>query len=271
LLWTGDAAPYTMEWDTTGITGTFTLVAEAVDGAGNMTRVSKSFVVDNTPPTVAFTAPAAGATLTGQVQVSATASDAHTGIRFIRYSLENGSMYYALGRLPTTKSIESHAPSYALNANTMLVPNGTYDLVAEVSDRAGNIARTSRPVTVTNLVRVAIKDPTPGQYVAGTMSASADASSTTGLAIARVEFSHNFGPPIIDTTPPYAAAINVQGCWSGTSFYPNYLTVKAVDTAGNSATVGVEVTLRTGRPCPNGGGGGLPTLPGLTGGPLMPE
>src|SRR5439155_25113533 len=75
-------APYSMSWNTTlSANGSHTVTAVARDAAGN-TATSAAVIVtvtnpmpDTTPPTVAITAPAAGATVAGTVTVSARATD----------------------------------------------------------------------------------------------------------------------------------------------------------------------------------------------------
>src|SRR5207302_1993482 len=72
------AAPYSISWNSTlAANGVRTLTAVARDAAGNSATspaVSVS-VGDTTPPTVSMTAPAAGATVSGTVTVSASAID----------------------------------------------------------------------------------------------------------------------------------------------------------------------------------------------------
>src|SRR5206468_507702 len=74
-------APYSVAWDTTAAAnGTHTLAARARDAAGNTATaaavtVTVNNVPDTTPPAVSVTAPADGATVSGAVTVSATASD----------------------------------------------------------------------------------------------------------------------------------------------------------------------------------------------------
>jgi glucose/arabinose dehydrogenase/PKD repeat protein len=100
---------------------------------------------DTTPPVVAMTAPAAGATVTGNVTVSADASD-NIGVVGVQFLL-NGA---ALGAEDTS------APySIAWNSNT--VSNGSYQVSARVRDAAGNLATSpARTVTVNNTTGVGL-------------------------------------------------------------------------------------------------------------------
>ena len=64
--------PYSASWNTTGLSGAQVLTAQATDAAGNATLSAPVTVnVDNAPPTISITAPAASATVSGTVAVSA--------------------------------------------------------------------------------------------------------------------------------------------------------------------------------------------------------
>src|SRR5439155_6787768 len=69
--------PYAVSWSTTTASnGVHTLTAVARDAAGNTaTSAAVSVTVDNVPPTVSISAPAAGATVAGTITLSASATD----------------------------------------------------------------------------------------------------------------------------------------------------------------------------------------------------
>jgi Big-like domain-containing protein len=90
---------------------------------------------DNTPPTVRITSPASGATVSGTITVTATASD-NRGVAGVQFFLDG-----ALGADDTT------AP-YSISWNTATAGNGSHTLTAVARDAAGN-RTTSDPVTVT--------------------------------------------------------------------------------------------------------------------------
>ena len=83
-------SPYSVSWNTTGVAdGAHTLSARARDAAGNLgtaanVPVTVANAPDSVPPTVSITAPAAGATQSGTVTVTANASDnvAVAGVTF---------------------------------------------------------------------------------------------------------------------------------------------------------------------------------------------
>src|SRR6185503_15373961 len=84
-------APYGLTWSSTGVVdGAYQLSARARDAAGNqataaaVTVTVRNTVADTTPPSVTITAPAAGATVSGNVPVSANASD-NTGVIGVQF------------------------------------------------------------------------------------------------------------------------------------------------------------------------------------------
>ena len=89
--------------------------------------------VDTTAPTVSVTAPANGATVSGTVTLTATASD-NVGVAGVQFLVDGASR---LGSEDTT------AP-YGVSWNTTTVANGTHTLTAVARDAAGN-TNTSTP------------------------------------------------------------------------------------------------------------------------------
>ncbi|MBN1206277.1 MAG: S8 family serine peptidase [Myxococcaceae bacterium] len=90
---------------------------------------------DTTKPTTSITAPAAGATLSGTVTVSASASD-NVGVSKVEF--------YAGSTLLGTDTSSPYSSSW----NTSAVTNGSYSLTSKAYDAAGNVA-TSAAVSVT--------------------------------------------------------------------------------------------------------------------------
>jgi hypothetical protein len=100
---------------------------------------STNSTTDTTPPTVSITAPAANATVSGTVTVSATASD-NVGVTSVQFLLDGANLGSALATAP-----------YSLSWDTTTASNGTHALSAQASDAAGNVGTaTSVSVTVSN-------------------------------------------------------------------------------------------------------------------------
>jgi poly(hydroxyalkanoate) depolymerase family esterase len=134
---------------------------------------------DTTPPTVNVTAPAHGATVSGTVTVTASASDA-VGVTRVEF--------YVDGSLAGSDS----AAPYELAWNTTGVANGTHALSARAFDAAGNSATDAdTSVTVSNSGTT----PTTVSFTSiaaddGYIKANADGSvpalgTLTGLALGR--------------------------------------------------------------------------------------
>jgi hypothetical protein len=224
-------APYSTTWNTTASTaGSHALTARAVDTSGNSgTSAAITARVDNTAPTAAITSPAAGSTVSGTVTVTANASDAN-GVTSVQFLLDG----QPLGSADTT------AP-YSTTWNTTTSAAGSHALTAQAVDAAGN-SGTSAPTNVTisgAAPVVALTSPAAGALVSGTVTVTATASDSSGIA--SVQFlldGQPLGSP--DTTAPYSTAWNTTTSTAG----PHALTARAVDatgTPGTSAPVNVTV------------------------------
>jgi hypothetical protein len=93
---------------------------------------------DTQPPTVSVTAPASGATLTGTVSVTASASD-NVGVTKVEFYLDGA-----------LKSTDTTSP-YAWSFDTTTTANGSHSLTAKAYDAALNVGTSAAvPVTVSN-------------------------------------------------------------------------------------------------------------------------
>ena len=250
-------APYSLSWNTANVSnGAHQLSAMAWDTSGNSaTSVPVSVTVSNapppdtTPPTVAMTAPANGATVSGNVTVSANASD-NVGVVGVQFQLDGANL-----------GAEVTIAPYSITWNSTAVSNGSHALTAIARDAAGN-KTTATPVSVTvsngpppdtTPPTVSITAPANGATVSGSVTVSANASDN--VAVAGVQFELN-GSPLgaEDTSSPYAVT------WNTTAFANGSYTLTAVasDTSGNSTTSSpVTVTV-------NNGNGGDTTPPAVS-------
>ncbi|MGH8312237.1 MAG: Ig-like domain-containing protein [Gammaproteobacteria bacterium] len=136
-------SPYQLSWDTTTATnGSHALTAVATNNAGESTTSAPVTVtVSNAsappPPTVAITSPAKGATVSGSVTVSATASDSSGTITQVQFQLDGSK----LGN-PVTQ------PPYQTQWDATAAASGDHTLTAIATNNAGE-STTSAPVTVT--------------------------------------------------------------------------------------------------------------------------
>jgi len=110
--------------------------SSGVESIGGDSAFQTSSGVINPPPTVAITAPANGATVSGTVTVSAAASSS-VGIANVQFMLDGANVGTALTASP-----------YQISWDTATAANGSHSLTAAATDTAGNSV-TSSPVTVT--------------------------------------------------------------------------------------------------------------------------
>ena len=140
---TRDAALSTSHLQTlTGLTAgtTYHVRVRSSDAAGNA-RTSGDFTFttvapDAVAPTVAVTAPSSGATVSGTVPLSATASD-DVAVAGVQFAVDGAAV-----------GAEDTSSPYAASWSSLLVPNGPHTVTAVARDTAGNTA-TSSAVTVT--------------------------------------------------------------------------------------------------------------------------
>ncbi len=121
-----------------GYTGADAVYFTVSDGALTSAVSTIAFTVippDATPPSVSFTAPADGATVSGNVPVTATAADANGVSRVV--FLVNG----------VSVSTDTAAP-FTFDWDTTREPIGLATLGARATDLAGNSALATRQVTV---------------------------------------------------------------------------------------------------------------------------
>ena len=115
-------------------------VTELTDAIGNTdsTPASRTWSIDTSAPTgVAITAPTSGASVTGQVTISASASD-NIGVAQVDF--------YVDGQL---RSSDTSAP-FSISWNTNPVSKTTHTLYVRATDAAGN---TTQSATITVTVR----------------------------------------------------------------------------------------------------------------------
>lgn len=194
-------------------------------------------VPDTQAPSVAVSAPSAGATVAGSTTVSASAND-NVGVVGVQFKLNGANL-----------GLEDTAAPYAVAWDTLTAANGPNSLSAVARDAAGNMTTSALvPVTVANpppdttAPTVALTAPAAGATVSGTTSVAASASDD--VAVQSVQFlldGQNLGAP--DTVSPYAVDWNTTGAANGL----HTLAAAARDAAGNvTTTAATSVTVANG-------------------------
>src|SRR5439155_1727397 len=143
----GDSLAFTWSWPSGTATGvratvkfplgmtTVTLTVSDTQGP-TATDTADITVRDTTPPTAEVASPGDGATVSGTVTVTASASDT-VGVVGVQLLLDGEPL-----------GAEDTSEPYEVAWDTRTVPDGTHRLAARAGDAAGNIA-TSASVTVT--------------------------------------------------------------------------------------------------------------------------
>ena len=184
------------------------------------------FTPDLTPPTVALTAPANGANISGNaVTVSATASD-NLGIAGVQFKIDGVNL-----------GAEDTATPYSISWNSNLASNGTHSLTAVARDAAGNLT-TSAPVTV-NVFNaditpptVSISSPVNTATVRGTVSVTAAAADNQGVVgVQFIVDGANVGAEV--TSPPYTISWDTTGLANNST---HTLSARARDGSNNQTT-----------------------------------
>ena len=121
------------------VTTNTTVKYRAWDNVGNASGTgSQTLSFDTTAPTVTITSPANGATVAGNVNVSANAADTGgSGLASVSFYLDGTTL------LSTEKG-----PKFSFQWNAKTTTKGQHTLTAVATDKAGN-RTTSGPVTVT--------------------------------------------------------------------------------------------------------------------------
>lgn len=199
--------------------------------------VASSTPSDSQSPTVTFTSPTNGAVLSGTAAIQVSASD-NVGVTSVVVTANGVN----IGSRTSTP--------YTFSWNTTAVANGAYTLTATARDAAGNSAVTTISVSVNNVVAdtqapsVTITSPSPGAVLTGAVAIQVSATDNIGVASVNV-----------------AANGTVIGSWTAAPYFftwsttntPNgayTLTATARDSAGNSKSVGISVTVNN--PPPSG-------------------
>ena len=233
-------APYSTSWSAASATsGMHAVTAVARDAAGNAAMsapVSISVTVDTVDeqgPTVTVTSPGNGATVSGTIALTATASD-NVGVAGVQFQVDGANV-----------GTEDTMAPYAASWDTQGVANGTHSLTAVARDAAGNTA-TSAPVSITvdastvdaQSPTVVVTAPASGATVSGTVTVTATAADNVGVVGVQFRLDDN-DVGAEDLTPPYSTA------WATTSTVNGSHTLTAVarDAAGLTATASIPVTV----------------------------
>jgi hypothetical protein len=220
------------------LTGTLSSLSEGshqfrvkvADKAGNVTDKTASFLVDITPPTAAFAAPANNAFINStQPALTLTYTDSGSGI-----DLTSIHIFLQQGSNPETEitSLFTIAAGQASGTIASPLAQATYHLRAQVSDKAGN-ARSATSTFVVDTTPPAISITTP---VSGARFGSASVSFTVqysdNQALDLTTLQITLDGNALSVTP---GASSVSGSFTATDGN-HTLAATIKDKAGNSAS-----------------------------------
>jgi peptidoglycan/xylan/chitin deacetylase (PgdA/CDA1 family) len=237
------SAPYSAAWDSASVVdGAHTIVARAVDTAGNATSsTSTSVTVANGAPTPDTTAPATTISCNGAacassyynaaVSVGLTATDnaGGSGVKEIRYTTDgsdptatSGTVYSGPFSVTSTTTVNYRAFDNADNAEAINSQR------IQIDDTAPTVSLTA---------------PADGATVSGTTPLTATA--TDDVAVDHVDFRVDGQTVGSDASAPYGVDWDSPSVTDGA----HVITARAVDSAGNATTsTGVPVTVGNGAP-----------------------
>ena len=121
---------------TPSLAGSFSFTVQVKDAAAQSASKNFSINVASSAPTVAITSPASGASVSGTINVSGTASDT-VSISSVQVAVDGGSYANASG-----------TSNWTFGLNTASLSNGAHSLSAKTTDTAG-ISATSSPLPLT--------------------------------------------------------------------------------------------------------------------------
>jgi beta-mannanase len=206
-----------------------TVTLAALVGAGPLSAAR-----DTTAPTGSFTSPAGGATVSGTITVSGTASD-NVGVARVEVRMDDGTYRLASG---TTK--------WSLSIDTTGYSDGSHNLKLRVTDTSGNQFWKDDPIVIDNTaaapstttVGVGFTSPSSGASVGGTISVSGTASS--GAGVSKVEVRVDEGSyRLASGTTSWSISIDTTGYSDGA----HDLKARVTDKNGAQAWADLPITI----------------------------
>jgi hypothetical protein len=245
-------APYSGSFNTTSVAdGNHIISAIVMDVQGKTASASvtvkvsnSSSTTDTTPPAVSISSPTTGATVSGTINITATATD-NVGVVGVQFMIDG-----------TNFGNEVIAPSvFSIALDTTKLSNGIHSIAARARDAAGNTSTSTLVnVTVSNTTQpdttppsVSITQPSANATLSGTVTLAVNATDNVGVAGIQFKLDgSNLGVEL--TTSPFQTTWNTVNATNGS----HVLTAVARDAAGNSGTSApVTVTVSNTAPPPS--------------------
>lgn len=190
-----------------------------VGRAVSMASGASAPLPDVTPPVIGFISPTNGASVTGNVAISVSATD-------------NTAMSSVTLRIDGVVAATDTSSPYTFAWNTNAGLNGSHTLAATAVDAAGNSNTSSISVIVNNMLdttapTITITAPSDGSKVTTNVSVKVNASDN--VAVTKVELYVDGMLQGVSTTAPFTTKWNTAKAAKG----PHTLLCKAYDSTGN--------------------------------------
>lgn len=201
--------------------------------SSSVTTGTVNSAADWTPPTVAIASP--GSPVKGTTTLSATASDAETGIKnvAIQYQAAEGAGW-------TTVCTDTTAP-FECSWDTKAVADGAYDLRAVATDNSAlTSTSTTTRTTVANSLVISLAS--PGDFIRGTRTLSSTISGA-GTLTPQVRVEYAAAGSTSWTVACTVAATPYDCAWNTTAVAAGAYDLRSIATSGDSTYI--SATVRT--------------------------
>ena len=213
--------------------GLHTLRAVATNRFGNTVSAQRTINIQNgvanSAPTVSFTTPSNGQTVSGSLSCEATASD-DRGVAQVQFSLGTTSLNTDL------------SSPWQCAVDTTRFPNGSHVLRAVATDTDGATASIEISIDIQNVANsaptVSFSTPASGQAVSGTLQC--EALATDDKAVAQVQFFLGSTALNTDAAAPWQCSVDTTGFANGT----HVLKAIATDSEGATGTAQISVNVQ---------------------------
>src|ERR1051325_708904 len=175
---------------------------------------------DMTPPIVAFVSPTNGATVSGNLSITISASD-NAVLSSVTLTIDGAAA-----------GIDTSAP-YTFTWNTINVANGTHTFAATALDASGNSSSVTLSVLVSNVldtIAPTIQITSPGDGTKVTSNVSVTVNTSDNVAVTKVELYVDGRLKAVSTAAPFTTKWNTTKVAKGL----HTLFCKSYDAAGNT-------------------------------------
>jgi len=217
----------TSSWTAGGIAlqlGSNTVTITARDAAGNASTATLTATLSDTvPPTAAITAPASGTTVSGTMNVTASATD-NVAVAGVQFKLDGVNL-----------GAECTLPPYSVAWNTTTTADGSHVLTAVARDTAGNVTTSAgATVTVANASAINATAPVISQVTTTVTASTATIAWTTNVpSTTQVQYgaTSRYGTAVpLDATLATSHSQTITGLTPNTWYY-----FRVTSAAGNLA------------------------------------